>query len=285
MLKSLKTFHKPGELFDKLAASWTASMKALEENSYISEAIPWIPLQNRPEREASRREPVSNSNKNTEQIVRENVPQILHAGWSQADRDRANQVCPACTPLMIYSPLAYNCSAQVANMVASGQLDTYLFTDIFKGKFVAVFAQDPEENFGLPFWIGKVHDIRPPVEENDSDSDEISEEDVEGRVIIHEYIQKEKTQGEGSTSYVEHNEHGLKQRGSRKTATKKVLTRVAIDQIAYKFDSLTKQNQIRVQDQKWIAYQCEIAARLRLYDCPGVMKFNDMLKIKTLPMD
>ena len=85
-------------------------------------------------------------------------------------------------------------------MVASGQLDTYLFTDIFKGKFVAVFAQDPEENFGLPFWIGKVHDIRPPVEENDSDSEETSEEDVEGRVTIHEYIQKEKTQGEGSTS-------------------------------------------------------------------------------------
>ena len=70
-----------------------------------------------------------------------------------------------------------------------------------------------------------------------------------------------------------------------KTTTKKVLTRVAIDQIAYKFDALTKSKQIKVQDQKWIAYQCEIAARLWLYDCPGVIKFNDMLKIKTLPMD
>ena len=48
VLKSLKTFHKAGELFDKLEASWTASMKELEENSHITEAIPWIPLQNGP---------------------------------------------------------------------------------------------------------------------------------------------------------------------------------------------------------------------------------------------
>ena len=150
---------------------------------------------------------------------------------------------------------------------------------------MAVYAQDPDENFGLPFWIGKIHDLRPPIEENESDSDEANKEDVEGGVNIHEYIQKGKNTGEGSNSYVEHNEHGPKQKGSRKTTTKKVLTRVAIDQIAYKFDSLTKQNQIRILDQKWIAYQCEIAARLRLYDCPGVIKFNDMLKLKTLPMD
>ena len=44
VLKSLKTFHKAGELFDKLEASWTASMKDLEENSHITEAIQWIPL-------------------------------------------------------------------------------------------------------------------------------------------------------------------------------------------------------------------------------------------------
>ena len=171
------------------------------------------------------------------------------------------------------------------NKVASGELDTYLFTDLSKGKFVAVYAQDPEENFGLPFWIGKVHELHPPIAENDSDDDDITEEDLEGSVTIHECIQTKKTTGEGTKSYVEHNEHGKKQRGKSKTTTKKVLTRVAIDQIAYKFDDLTKGKQIKVQDQKWIAYQCEIAARLRLYDCPGVIKFNDMLKIKTLPMD
>ena len=171
------------------------------------------------------------------------------------------------------------------NKVASGELDTYLFTDLSKGKFVAVYAQDPEENFGLPFWIGKVHELHPPIAENDSDDDDITEEDLEGSVTIHECIQTAKSTGEGTKAYVEHNEHGQKQRGKRKTATKKVLTRVAINQIAYKFDDLTKGKQIRVQDQKWIAYQCEIAARLQLYDCPGVMKFNDMLKIKTLPMN
>ena len=51
VLKSLKTFHKAGELFDKLEASWTVSMKELEENSHITEPIPWIPLQNVPARE------------------------------------------------------------------------------------------------------------------------------------------------------------------------------------------------------------------------------------------
>ena len=171
------------------------------------------------------------------------------------------------------------------NKVASGELDTYSFTDLSKGKFVAVYAQDPEENCGLPFWIGKVHELQPPIAEKDSDDEDITEEDLEGSVTIHECIQTKKTTGEGTKSYVDHNEHGKKQRGKSKTATKKVLTRVAIDQIAYKFDELTKGKQIKVQDQKWIAYQCEIAARLRLYDCPGVIKFNDMLKIKTLPMD
>ena len=43
-----------------------------------------------------------------------------------------------------------------------------------------MYAQDPDENFGLPFWIGKIHDLRPPIEENDSDSDEVNKEDVKG---------------------------------------------------------------------------------------------------------
>ena len=78
------------------------------------------------------------------------------------------------------------------NKVASGELDTYLFTDLSKGKFVAVYAQDPEENCGLPFWIGKVHELQPPIAENDSDDDDITEEDLEGSVIIHECIQTAK---------------------------------------------------------------------------------------------
>ena len=75
------------------------------------------------------------------------------------------------------------------NKVASGELDTYLFTDLSKGKFVAVYAQDPEENCGLPFWIGKVHELQPPIAEKDSDDEDITEEDLEGSVTIHECIQ------------------------------------------------------------------------------------------------
>ena len=81
------------------------------------------------------------------------------------------------------------------NKVASGELDTYLFTDLSKGKFVAVYAQDPEENFGLPFWIGKVHELHPPIAENDSDDDDITEQDLEGSVTIHECIQTAKNTG------------------------------------------------------------------------------------------
>ena len=102
------------------------------------------------------------------------------------------------------------------NKVASGELDTYSFNDLSKGKFVAVYAQDPEENCGLPFWIGKVHELQPPIAENDSDDDDITEEDLEGSVIIHECIQTKKTTGEGTKSYVEHNEHGKKQREKSK---------------------------------------------------------------------
>ena len=115
------------------------------------------------------------------------------------------------------------------NKVASGELDTYSFNDLSKGNFVAVYAQDPEENCGLPFWIGKVHELQPPIAENDSDDDDITEDDLEGSVIIHECIQTNTTTGERSKCYVEHKEHGQKQKGKRETATKKVQTKVAND--------------------------------------------------------
>jgi len=98
VLKSLKTFHKAGELFDKLEASWTASMKELEENSHITEPIPWIPLQNGPAREVPSSQAATSSVVNVERVVRENVPQVIHPGWSAAERDRANEVCSSCTP-------------------------------------------------------------------------------------------------------------------------------------------------------------------------------------------
>lgn len=98
VLKSLKTFHKAGELFDKLEASWTASMKELEENSHITEPIPWIPLQNEPAREVPSSQAATSSVLNVERVVRENVPQVIHPGWSAAERDRANEVCSSCTP-------------------------------------------------------------------------------------------------------------------------------------------------------------------------------------------
>ena len=98
VLKSLKTFHKAGELFDKLAASWTTSMKELEENSHITEAIAWIPLQNGPAREVASSQAATPSVINTERVVRENVPQVIHPGWSVAEKDRANEVCSSCTP-------------------------------------------------------------------------------------------------------------------------------------------------------------------------------------------
>ena len=98
VLKSLKTFHKAGELFDKLEASWTASMKELEENSHITEPIPWIPLQNGPAREVPSSQAATSSVVNVERVVRENVPQVIHPGRSAAERDRANEVCSSCTP-------------------------------------------------------------------------------------------------------------------------------------------------------------------------------------------
>ena len=85
VLKSLKTFHKAGELFDKLEASWTASMKELEENSHITEPIPWIPLQNGPAREVASSQAATPSVVNAERVVRENVPQVIHPGWSAAE--------------------------------------------------------------------------------------------------------------------------------------------------------------------------------------------------------
>ena len=70
---------------------------------------------------------------------------------------------------------------------ASGQLS--------KGDFVAVMTADPEENFGLPFWIGKVVKVvraSPDEDEDGVDSADEDDEDEEAgfAAIIHEYEQK-----------------------------------------------------------------------------------------------
>ena len=61
------------------------------------------------------------------------------------------------------------------------------------------------------------------------------------------------------------------------------MNEVGMEQIAYTFDALTLQNGIRKEDKKWISYQCEVACRQKIYDCPGVEMFNKELKIKHMP--
>lgn len=90
----METFLGQGEHFEQVKESWTQTMHALKNGEGVGSAPAWEPLTT--ERTPQPVVDVTEQRATiiTERQVRENVPQALHAGWSRADKDRANQVPP-----------------------------------------------------------------------------------------------------------------------------------------------------------------------------------------------
>ena len=279
VLKCLKKFVKVDEQFEVLKATWTASMKNLEANDHITESIPWLPV---PTSSGRRREAMNDpqvSARNTERDVRENVPQILHPDWTAADRKRANEVNTqkrSRTPVLIF----WDPQVQNATLTEPEVFDCAAVT---KGKMCAIFANNIDENLGYPFWIGKVLTTTAPKEIGSEESDEEDDMFAHGTVQFHGYVQTVKANEEPSGKYEPHLEHGAKKKGRSSTTSKKVVTDVPLNQVAYIFDSLTAGKTILKKDKLWISYYCEVAKRQATFECPGVEKFNDELGLKHMP--
>ena len=92
VLKSLKSFLDTDQDYELMSASWTSMMESIIDHSYYSPPLEWLGLLKPTTARAPGMVASTASERDTERITRENVPQIVHADWSKKDRDRANEV-------------------------------------------------------------------------------------------------------------------------------------------------------------------------------------------------
>ena len=158
--------------------------------------------------------------------------------------------------------------------------------EIKKNSIIALYANEPEDNNGLPFFLGKVLRVFNKNEKDDDDDD-----DDEGQsdqkapkyvVKIHEYIQTEINE-QPTGKYQLHIEHGEKIKGSKRTKSKPVTSEVEIAQIAFLIESLNKEKSIPNPTMKLLSFNCEVAARRDIFVCPGLHKFAIDLGLKPMP--
>ena len=78
----------------------------------------------------------------------------------------------------------------VANAVKDG-ITYYEYENIKKNYFVAVATEDPSDNWGLPFWLGKVVQKKEQCTELRAE-DHSEEEELEDGVLVEEYAQSQR---------------------------------------------------------------------------------------------
>lgn len=158
--------------------------------------------------------------------------------------------------------------------------------DLTKGNMLAVYTDVPKDNFGLPFWLGKLIQIeRPPRGGDGDESAEESGEEEYGRVKVLEYNQRGSREDVGTGKYDPHLTAAAPARGGQKKVSPKQVTRwLSAASVAYSFGPLTKDGSIRKKDLGEIAYKCEIAGKCQdgVPLC-GVEELNTSLGFKTLP--
>jgi hypothetical protein len=164
-------------------------------------------------------------------------------------------------------------------------LDQFSPEEIKKNSIIALYANEAEDNNGLPFFLGKVLRVFNKNEENDDDDDDEGQSDQKAPkyvVKIHEYIQTEINE-QPTGKYQLHNAHGEKKKGSKTTKPKAVTSEVEIAQIAFLIESLNKDKSIPNPTMKLLSFNCEVAARRDIFVCPGWHKFAIDLGLKPMP--
>ena len=154
--------------------------------------------------------------------------------------------------------------------------------EIKKNSIIALYANEPEDNNGLPFFLGKVLPVFNKNEKNDDDEGQSDQKAPEYVVKIHEYMQTEINE-QPTGKYQLHIEHGEKKKGSKSTKSKPVTSEVEIAQIAFLIESLNKEKSIPNPTMKLLSFNCEVAARRDIFVCPGWHKFAIDLGLKPMP--
>ena len=150
----------------------------------------------------------------------------------------------------------------------------FLPEDIKKNSIIALYADEKEDNNGLPFFLRKVLRVF-NKNEKDDDADEDGEESDEAPeylVDIHEYIQT-KINGQPSGKYIPHNEHGEAKKGSKTTKAKAVTVKVEIAQSAFLLEKMNNDESLPNPTMKLLSFNCKVAAHREIFKCTGRRKF------------
>ena len=161
-------------------------------------------------------------------------------------------------------------------------LNQFSHEEIEKNSIIALYANEAEDNNGLPFFLGKVLRVFNKNEENDDDEGQSDQKAPEYVVKIHEYIQTEINE-QPTGKYQLHNAHGEKKKGSKTTKSKAVTSEVEIAQIAFLIESLNKDKSIPNPTMKLLSFNCEVAACREIFECPEWHKFAEDLGLSPLP--
>ena len=174
----------------------------------------------------------------------------------------------------------------VANAVQEG-ITYYELDKITKNHFVAVATDNVDDNWGLPFWLGKVVQKKERcselVEERNEDC---QEEDLEDGVLVLEYQQSQRNPvpvGKGKNQSRTYEMHVQAAAGGKK-ATKGVRTWIPTTATLYQFEKLTGNKSINKESANFVAYNAEIMLKAACNMNPvGVAELNAELGYKMLP--
>ena len=173
----------------------------------------------------------------------------------------------------------------VANAVKDG-ITYYEYENIKKNHFVAVATEDPSDNWGLPFWLGKVVQKKEQCPEIRAE-DHSEEEELEDGVLVEEYVQSQKnpvSAGEGKNANRTYEVHVQAGTAGKKRSTKAIRTWIPTSAILYQFEKLTANKSINKEDANFVAYNAEIMLKAACNVNPvGVAELNAELGYKMLP--
>ena len=174
----------------------------------------------------------------------------------------------------------------VANAVQDG-ITYYEFDSIKKNHFVAVATEEVNDNWGLPFWLGKVVQKKEQCRELRAGDEDSDEEELEDGVLVEEYVQSQKnpvSAGEGKNANRTYEVHVQAGTAGKKRSTKAIRTWIPTSAILYQFEKLTANKSINKEDANFVAYNAEIMLKAACNVNPvGVAELNAELGYKMLP--
>ena len=162
-----------------------------------------------------------------------------------------------------------------------------------KNRFAAIYTDNPTDNGGCPFWIGKILEADSEhhfAEESATDCDDDSADEesgtIEEGIKVHEYEveNKGKNPSKDQRQYTPVYEEGPKRRKSTSTAARPVTTWTPLGTVGWIFDKLNTNGKIPKKDLDWIAFACEIAHRTEYHKCCGVEAFNTANGFDNIPI-